>query len=265
MEKVLSFILLSNYKQNLCQTNIGEIKMKKAFVMKSSIVISVLIAFFVILSGFSSTENPDDVIKKLKEGNVRFVENNRTYPNQDDNRLNVTAEKGQFPYATVIACSDSRVPVEHIFDAGIGDIFVIRVAGNVVDIDEAGSIEYGVHHLHTPVLVILGHTNCGAVTAVCRGDEVHGNIPKLVDNIEPAVKKAKHEHGDEFNDKVLEESIKNNVWQSVEDLIEISPVTVELMKEGKLKVVGAIYHLDSGKIEWLGEHPNQDELLAHSE
>ncbi len=239
--------------------------MKKVVFKNSSSVVSMFVLMFLILAGFSTTDNPDDVLNKLKEGNKRFVEDNRVYPNQDDDRLNVTSEKGQFPYATVIACSDSRVPVEHIFDAGIGDIFVIRVAGNVVDIDEAGSIEYGVHHLHTPVLVVLGHTHCGAVTAVCRGDEVHGNIPKLVDNIVPAVEKAKHEHGNEFNEKVLEESIKNNVWQSVEDLIKISPVTVELIKEGKLKVVGAIYNLGNGEVEWLGEHPQQEELITNKE
>ena len=238
--------------------------MKKTIFTKSRILISMSAVTFLLIAGFSTMNTPDEVLKKLKEGNNRFVENNRTYPNQDEDRLGVTSAKGQFPYATVIACSDSRVPVEHIFDAGFGDIFVIRVAGNVVDIDEAGSIEYGVHHLHTPVLVVLGHTQCGAVTAVCRGDEVHGNIPKLVDNIVPAVKKAKHEHSEEeCNDKVLETSIENNVWQSIEDLYHISPVTTELIRKGKLKVVGAIYHLNNGEIQWLGEHPEQKDLLVH--
>jgi len=236
--------------------------MKKTILTKGIFATGFAIALFILLAGFTKLTSPDDVIKKLKHGNERFVQNDRTYPNQDKERIDLTSEKGQYPYATVIACSDSRVPVEHLFDAGIGDIFVIRVAGNVIDIDEAGSIEYGVDHLHTPVLVVLGHSGCGAVTAVCRGDEVHGNIPKLVDNIVPAVNKAKHEHGEEFNPELLSAAVKNNVWQSIEDLISISPVSVKLIKNGKLKVVGAIYHLDSGKVEWLGEHPHQKDLLA---
>lgn len=228
-------------------------------------ILALLIPVYVIfLMAFSFAHSPDDVLQKLKDGNQRFVKNERINPNQDAATLKQTAEKGQFPYATIISCSDSRVPVEHIFDAGFGDLFVIRVAGNVVDIDEAGSIEYGVEHLHTPVLVVLGHTSCGAVTAVCRGDHVNGNISKLVDNIIPAVDKAKKKHGDEFNDEVLNEAIINNVWQSIEDLIKLSSVTTELIVKKELKVIGAIYHLDSGEVEWLGEHPDLQNLLAHS-
>ncbi len=216
----------------------------------------------IMATAFAEINKPEDALEKLVNGNKRFTSNQREFPNQDQQRLQQTASEGQFPYATIVACSDSRVPVEHIFDAGIGELFVIRIAGNVVDINEAGSIEYGVEHLHTPVLVVLGHTNCGAVTAVCRGDEVHGNIPKLVDNIVPAVEKSKKTHGNEFGQELLDESIRNNIWQSIEDLLTLSPISCDLIKEGKLKVVGALYHLDSGEVEWLGEHPELSELLA---
>ncbi len=204
---------------------------------------------------------PNEVLEKLKNGNQRFVEEKYEHPNLGKERRGLTAEKGQHPYATVLACSDSRVPVEFIFDAGIGDVFVIRVAGNVVNTDEAGSIEYGVEHLHTPVLVVLGHTHCGAVTAVTKNAEVHGNIPPLVENITPAVSKAKEKHGDEFTPELLSSAIENNVWQSIEDLYSISEITKKLVKGGKLKVVGAIYQIEDGTIQWLGEHPGQDKLL----
>lgn len=206
-------------------------------------------------------QTPDDVLDLLKQGNERFVKGEQKFENLDKARLHETSEHGQHPYATIIGCSDSRVPIEHVFDAGIGEIFVIRVAGNVVNTDEAGSIEYGVEHLHTPVLVVLGHSSCGAVTAVAKNAEVHGNIPKLVENIKPAVAKAHEHHGDEFSDELLADAIKNNAFQSIADLFKASHVTAELVKENKLKVVAAIYHLNTGKVEWLGEHPNQNNLI----
>ena len=223
--------------------------------------VTIVFLLFVGLTSLTNILKPEQALLKLKEGNLRFVNGERAFPNQNDIALKTTNEKGQFPFATIISCSDSRVPVEHIFDAGFGDIFVIRVAGNVVNVDEAGSIEYGVEHLHTPVLVVLGHTSCGAVTAVCRGDEVHGNIPKLVENIVPAVNKAKETHGHEFRPDLVEHSIVNNVWQSIEDLMKISPITAELVQNGKLIVVGAIYHLDTGIVDWLGEHPEMAKLI----
>jgi len=123
---------------------------------------------------------PDAAIEQLKEGNQCYHTGEPNHPRADAQRMEETAEHGQNPFATVIACSDSRVPVERVFDQGIGDIFTIRVAGNVYDTDEIGSIEYGVDHLGTPVMVVLGHGGCGAVTAVVTGAELHGSIPPLV-------------------------------------------------------------------------------------
>ncbi|MBE0665669.1 MAG: carbonic anhydrase, partial [Candidatus Aminicenantes bacterium] len=116
----------------------------------------------------SQKTTPDKAIAILKEGNVRFVSGKATHPHTGAERLAQAGKESQadHAYATVISCSDSRVPVELLFDAGIMDIFVVRVAGNVMDVDEAGSIEYGLVHVNTPVLVVLGHTQCGAVTAV---------------------------------------------------------------------------------------------------
>jgi methyl-accepting chemotaxis protein len=239
--------------------------MFKLFKLKKKLFLFLLYSFiFFLLVSFTSESSlrPDDVLLKLKEGNTRYVNNRRTYQNLNQSRRSETFSKGQFPYATIIGCSDSRVPIEHIFDAGIGDIFVIRVAGNVSDTDEIGSIEYGVDHLGTPVLVVLGHSSCGAVTAVARGDEVHGSIPQLVDNIQPAVIKAKQQYGNTFNDQVLNAAIEYNVWQSIEDLLKRSSAAASRVKNGNLKIVGAVYQLESGRVSWMGEHPNQNQLLS---
>lgn len=230
--------------------------------MKRFIPICISMAILLLLSStVFSQKTADEALQTLKEGNKRFVENSRVYSHQDEATRTLTNEKGQHPFATIIGCSDSRVPIEHVFDVGIGDVFIIRVAGNVVDIDEAGSIEYGVDHLHTPLFVVFGHSSCGAVTAVVQDAELHGNIPKLVDNITPAVNKAKEKHGDEFSNVLLESAIENNVWQSIEDLLKISPISAELVKEGELKIVGAVYHMDDGHVQWLGEHPRQSDFL----
>jgi len=206
--------------------------------------------------------SPAEALQKLVEGGERFVAGKSTHPRIDAKRLLETAENGQHPFATVIACSDSRVPVEVLFDQGIGDVFVIRVAGNVCDVDEIGSIEYGVDHLGTPVLVVLGHTCCGAVTAVATEAELHGSIPALVDNIAPAVKKAAAINPHLTKEELVPEAIKANCWQSIEDLLKTSSATRERVKAGKLKIVAAIYNIRTGKVGWLGAHPEQDRLLA---
>jgi carbonic anhydrase len=204
--------------------------------------------------------SPDEAIKMLKEGNARFVSGKSNHPHTDAARLIQAGKEnqGDHAYATIIACSDSRVPVERLFDAGIMDTFIIRVAGNVIDTDEAGSIEYGLAHVNTPVFVVLGHTQCGAVTAVTNEVQGHGhaleiNIPPLVDNIIPAVQRAIAAHPESKGADVIPYAIVENVWQGVEDLFMRSPVSRELVKEGKAKVIGAIYDVGTGKIEWLPE------------
>jgi carbonic anhydrase len=210
---------------------------------------------------FASDLTADQALTKLKEGNERFVSGKSMHPHTDAARLIQagTEDQGKHAYATVISCSDSRVPVERLFDAGIMDLFIIRVAGNVIDTDEAGSIEYGLAHVNTPVFVVLGHTQCGAVTAVTAAVTGHGhameiNIPPLVDNIEPAVKRAM-----ELNPKAKEakdivpHAIVENVWQGVTDLFMKSAKVREMAKDGKVKVVGAMYDVGTGKVDWLPE------------
>lgn len=212
-----------------------------------------------------------EIIAMLKDGNARFVAGKTQNPNTDAKRLALADKEnqGNYAYATVISCSDSRVPVERIFDAGIMDIFVIRVAGNVVDTDEAGSIEYGLAHVNTPVLVVLGHSKCGAVTAVTDAVQGHGhalerNIPPLVDNIQPAVERAIAAHPEVKGKEVVPYGIEENVYQGIEDLFMKSAASRDLAKNGKVKVVGAIYDLASGAVKWLPE-TKTDEILKKVE
>jgi carbonic anhydrase len=209
----------------------------------------------------SCSPTPSGALDKLEDGNARYVKGKMRHPNQDQDRRESTASKGQRPFATVLACSDSRVPVELIFDAGVGDIFVVRVAGNMANDHEVGSIEYGVDHLGTPVLVVLGHTHCGAVTATVQNAEVHGSIPTLIDDIKPAVDRARKKYPDAGGDTLITEAVKENVWLAVENLFKASSVTRIRVKMGRLKVLGAIYDIETGRIEWMGPHPQQDQLI----
>lgn len=225
-------------------------------------VSALLIAGQAFASGSAtSSVTPAEAQQRLAEGNARFVAGENTFPHFDAARRQETSHNGQHPFATVIACSDSRVPVEVLFDQGIGDVFVIRVAGNVSDTDEIGSIEYGVDHLGTPVMVVLGHTSCGAVTAVVTGAEVHGSIPALVDNIEPAAARAKAAHPELEAEALVPFAVKENVWRSIADLLTHSPAVAERAADGRVLVVGAVYDLETGAVEWMGTHPAQKLLL----
>ena len=222
-------------------------------------------------AGGSGKPSPDEVVKILAEGNARFVAGTPEHEHCDAARLAQAGseDQGDHAIATIITCSDSRVPVELLFDQGVMDVFVIRVAGNVVGTDEAGSIEYGLAHVHTPVLVVLGHTQCGAVTAVTNAALGHGhalerNIPPLVAPIRPAVARAMEAHPGAETAEVVPAAIKENVWQGIEDLFLASPSTRELVRSGKVKVVGAIYDVGSGTVAWLPGDKVGD-LLAQAE
>lgn len=204
---------------------------------------------------------PDAAWLMLREGNARFASGRMENPNTDAARRQAVAN-GQNPFAIVLTCADSRVPAEILFDRGIGDIFTIRVAGNVSDTDEIGTIEYGAGHLHAPLAVVMGHSACGAVKAVASGAEVHGSIPGLVDNIIPAVEWVKKNRPGLTGDDLVTAAIEANVWQSIDDLFSKSEEVRRLVEANKLKVVGAVYDIASGKVRWLGEHPYQDRLLS---
>ena len=204
----------------------------------------------------------DEALKLLQDGNCRFMEGRAIHPHQDAARRALTFGQGQHPFAAVLSCSDSRVPVEVIFDQGIGDLFVVRVAGNVAATDELGSMEYAVEHLGTPLVAVLGHSQCGAVTAVVEGAKLPGNLGPLLAPIKPAVSQAREENPGAAGEALIAAAIRDNVFQAMEDVLRKSPVIKAKVKAGKVKLMGAIYELDTGKVQWLGSHPDQEKLLA---
>ena len=187
----------------------------------------------------------EQALEKLMDGNARFASGNASHPDQSIERRSELLA-GQHPFAVVVGCSDSRIPPEVVFDQGLGDIFVIRTAGQVMDNVTIASIEYAVEHLGVPLVVVLGHDSCGAVTAAVKGGEVEGHLDSLVDYIAPAVDEAK-ETGNES--ELLDSSIDNNIINIVDELKASEPVLSEKVNAGELMVVGARYHLDSGEVE----------------
>lgn len=222
-------------------------------------VLSPLAAFAADHEFTAGGPSPDQALALLKEGNAHYVSGKLSSPNISQARRDET-KGGQHPFASILGCSDSRAPIELVFDRGIGDLFVIRVAGNVSDTDEIGTVEYGAGHLGTPLIVVLGHKKCGAVTAVVKGDKVGGSIPQLVDNIIPAAKRAKDKRLE--GDDLINRAITENVLQSMADMLARSEEIRHLVASGKVKVVGAVYDIADGKVEWIGEHPEQAKLLG---
>jgi carbonic anhydrase len=195
----------------------------------------------------ASSVAPDQALMMLRDGNARYVAGKPTRPNQSvDRRAEVAG--GQHPYAVVLTCSDSRVPPEMIFDAGLGDLFVVRVAGNTADDAAIGSIEYAVEHLGATLIVVMGHDKCGAVKAAVDGADsttpAPGHLPAVVGPIADAVKQTKGKNGDP-----LDLAIRANVANVVQQLKTSKPVLGDRVSEGKLQVIGACYHLDNGVAE----------------
>ncbi|MGR3301729.1 MAG: carbonic anhydrase [Candidatus Scalindua sp.] len=210
----------------------------------------------------ANSHNSNTALVKLLSGNVRFSSGQSTHSNISAERRKQVTTDGQHPFATIIACSDSRVPVEILFDQGVGDIFVIKVAGNVCNTDEIGSIEYGVDHLGTPIMVVLGHTQCGACTAVATGADVHGCIPDLIAPIRPALEKVQAAHPDLHGKALVPALVEANVWKAIEDLFLRSSSTRKRAKDGRVVVVGAVYNIETGTIKWMGTHPEQDSFIT---
>jgi carbonic anhydrase len=189
-------------------------------------------------------QSADAIWADLMAGNARFVAG-KTHPGSSIARRKKLAS-GQHPQTIVLACSDSRVSPELVFDQGLGDLFVIRAAGNVAGPVGLGSIEYAVAHVHSTLLVVLGHQKCGAVEAACSGDKMpSSNLEAIVDKINPAVTKAKTYAK---SDDLLESAIKENVHQSATDVLANSEILREAVKAGKLTVIEAEYELEGGAV-----------------
>lgn len=193
--------------------------------------------------------SPDDVINILKEGNKRFINNDLTL--RDHSEQVRKSSEGQFPKAVILSCLDSRVPVEDVFDRGIGDIFVGRVAGNFVNEDLLGSMEFGAKVAGSKLILVMGHQHCGAVKAAI--DDVKlGNITAMLSKIRPAVESTtftgeRTSSNAEFVEKVCE----NNVMHTITQIRVNSPILKEMEDKGEIKIVGAVYNLDSGVVDFL--------------
>lgn len=193
------------------------------------------------LSPAASTLSPDAALQKLMEGNQRFVQHHPQYPDQSEARVREVAQ-AQHPFATVLSCADSRAPAEILFDQGIGDVFDVRIAGNIATPEALGSIEYAVALLETPLLMVLGHERCGAVTAAVENKPLPGEIGSFVKAILPAVERVKDQPGDAVDNAVVA-----NVQYQIEQL-QRSSLLSERLQSGKLKIVGGRYDLDTGTV-----------------
>ena len=188
---------------------------------------------------------PEAALARLTEGNARFVADAITHPAQSAERRREIAA-GQHPFAIVLACADSRVPPEILFDQGLGDLFVIRNAGNLLDDHVIGSIEYAVEHLHVTLVVVLGHTKCGAVTAAVAGGEAPGHIKSIVESLGDAVSMAKKKPGDP-----VDNAVRIAAKLSAAALAKAEPIVGEAVKSGEVQVVAARYDIASGAVEFL--------------
>jgi carbonic anhydrase len=188
-----------------------------------------------------------EALDLLKQGNKRFVTGNLSAKKFTKERLIDLAENGQSPFAIIVSCSDSRVPPEIIFDQGLGDIFVVRIAGNVINDVVMGSIEYAAEHLGVELVVILGHEKCGAVRATAEGGEAPGSICAIVDKIKPSVEKVKISCT--CIDDLCEAATKENILAAVGQAKK-SSIIKHLMHENKVTIIGAKYGLCTGEVIW---------------
>jgi len=184
--------------------------------------------------------NAEESLNRLEEGNARFVAGKMSHKDFVKRRAELVL--GQKPYAIILTCSDSRVSPEHVFDAGLGEIFVVRNAGNLASTIALGSIEYAAEHLGTPLLVVMGHTSCGAVNAACASDSAPGNIDAIVKELQEAVK---------LGGKDQARTIGENVKCVLKTIRKKSSILSHLEKEGKLKILGATYSLSTGVVALL--------------
>lgn len=190
----------------------------------------------------TKTIKADLALQRLMEGNQRFISQKRTYPHQSLERLQELAHD-QKPFAVILGCADSRVPVEMLFDAGVGDIFDIRVAGNIVTPEVLGSLEYAVAMLDTRLIMVLGHERCGAVTAAVKRTVVPGSIGTLIAAIEPAIPT-----GEAFSEDLVQQAVIANVKYQMEAIRRNSKLVVERVLKNQLQIVGGRYDLDTGAV-----------------
>ena len=202
-----------------------------------------------VLAAIAQTEvelvNPDAALARLLNGNKRFVQEKFENPHRSHSRLQEVATV-QHPFATLLSCADSRVPAEIVFDQGIGDLFDVRIAGNIVTPEALGSIEYAAVMLGTPLIMVLGHERCGAVTAAVKGGALPGQISTFAKAIAPAMAEIKTKSSEAI--ALVEQAVSANVQYQVKKLKQDSELLTQLVQSGKLKILGGRYDLDTGEV-----------------
>lgn len=204
------------------------------------------------VSALPKQPTPEDALQRLVSGNDAFVADH-PFSSDLSRKRRLELAEGQQPFATLVGCSDSRVGPEQLFGAGLGELFIVRSAGNNVDTAGMGSIEYSVAVLKVPLIVVLGHEKCGAVAAavdvVTNDTRFPGSIGRMIEPIVPAVLAAQRNSGD---DQLFDHAVEENVRRMVERLQKFSePMLLEPQERGELKVVGAVYELATGRVRWL--------------
>lgn len=194
-----------------------------------------------------SEMTPQLALSYLKEGNLRFVKNLMARRDLLE-QVNETAD-GQYPFATILSCIDSRTSAELIFDQGLGDIFSVRVAGNVVNDDILGSMEYACKVAGSKLVVVLGHSKCGAVVSACN-HIVMGNITALLSKIQPAVEKSREKFKDVTSSEAVQYAAEENVRQSMGKILQRSTILEEMVNKSEILIVGAMYDVESGKVDF---------------
>jgi carbonic anhydrase len=207
---------------------------------------------------------PTEPLGRLQYGNELFAKGVLQTPKVDEMTRYQLETEGQRPFAVVVSCSDSRVPPELVFNQGLGDLFVVRVAGNIVNEENLASIEYAVEHLKAPLIVVLGHTHCGAVKAAVAGKPLEGHLPHLVAHIEPVIRQLRHTHPHLKGDALVERVIQENVRYTIRVILERSEIVRKHYEAGKVQFAGGVYHLREGTVEWL-KLPEGVESGAHTE
>lgn len=210
---------------------------------------TLLLLFILLMPPLLSAQiTADEALGRLKAGNERFYQGKAQRPNQSPERVKALAA-GQNPFAIIVGCSDSRVPNEIIFDQGLGDLFIVRTAGQVSTFASWGSIEFANAVLGAKLIVVLGHTECGAVAAACKVPDVPGHIVTLINAIKPAAEATLQQPGNR-----IDNAVRANVAMQVAQLKSLEPVLSKAVASGNTKIVGAVYHLSDGRVEFLPDN-----------
>jgi len=215
--------------------------------------LTTIFVFIIICLNVSATEiqniNADDALARMKKGNQNFAHMHLHHPDVNKTRLH-SVEAAQHPFVAILACSDSRVPPELVFDQGLGDLFEIRNAGNVLDDQVIGSVEYAIVHLGVKLVIVMGHQDCGAIHATINHNHESKYIESLTQFIEPSVEKAKIQKGD-FVDNV----VKNNAYAGAKGLIDADSIIDDYVRHNGVKIVPAFYNMHTGLVEFLDFKP----------